>query len=236
MARSWQIAISRYGECLLAALGLSLALLVPALAAEMRVVDGDTLANGATRYRLYGIDAPEAGQSCQSKAGGTWPCGQQAIALMQSLVIGKDVTCDNRGQDEYGRTLAVCNAGGVEIDGAMVDAGMAWSFRKYAHDYDAREDAARAKGIGVWQAATEAPWDYRADRWKVAQQEAPNGCPIKGNINAKGERIYEAPWSPWYSRTKVSPEKGERWFCSEADAIKAGWRAPELGTTDPEEK
>ncbi len=32
--------------------------------------------------------------------------------------------------------------------------------------------------------------------------------------------------NPWYSRTKVSVEKGERWFCSEREALDAGWRAP----------
>lgn len=201
----------------------------PAAAEQLHVVDGDTLTDGAVTFRLFGIDAPEAGQECASKDGGTWPCGREATALMRSLVSGKDVRCDNRGQDEYGRTLSVCYVGDLDIDGAMIDAGLAWSFRKYAHDYDAKENGARAKRIGVWQAATEAPWDYRADRWKVAEQMAPKGCPIKGNINNKGERIYHAPWSPWYSRTKVSLEKGERWFCDEGEAIRAGWRAPIWG-------
>ncbi|MEO0830789.1 MAG: thermonuclease family protein, partial [Pseudomonadota bacterium] len=29
-----------------------------------------------------------------------------------------------------------------------------------------------------------------------------------------------------YSRTFVNEAKGERWFCSEGDAVAAGWRAP----------
>jgi hypothetical protein len=32
------------------------------------------------------------------------------------------------------------------------------------------------------------------------------------------------PWSPWYGKVKVEPLKGEQWFCSEADAAKAGFR------------
>ena len=51
------------------------------------------------------------------------------------------------------------------------------------------------------------------------------GCPIKGTISKNG-RIYHAPWPPWYKRTKVSLNKGERWFCSEREALDAGWRAP----------
>jgi hypothetical protein len=30
-------------------------------------------------------------------------------------------------------------------------------------------------------------------------------------------------------QAKVSVKKGERWFCSEAEALKAGWRAPYWG-------
>ena len=92
---------------------------------------------------------------------------------------------------------------------------MAWAFRRYGNAYDDIEDRTRPTGIGIWQADTEAPWDYRAKRWNVGEQEAPDGCPIKGNINRQGERIYHAPWSPWYSRTKVSVEQGEKWFCDE---------------------
>jgi endonuclease YncB( thermonuclease family) len=216
------------------ALILALLIATPAAAGTFRVTDGDTITDGMTIYRLFGIDAPEAGQKCASADGGTWPCGKEAIKLMKALVLGKDVTCDGRGLEEYGRTLSVCHAAGVDINAAMIEAGLAWSFRKFAHDYDAPEDAARAKGIGIWQAATETPWDYRAERWKVAVQVAPEGCPIKGNIDPHGVRIYHAPWSPWYSRTKVSVEKGERWFCTEAEAIKAGWRAPEWGAVAAE--
>ncbi len=51
-------------------------------------------------------------------------------------------------------------------------------------------------------------------------------CLIKGNINRHGERIYHVPGSRWYSRTIITPAKGERWFCSEREAIAAGWRPP----------
>ena len=60
---------------------------------------------------------------------------------------------------------------------------------------------------------------------KVAEQVAPKGCAIKGDISRAGERIYHAPWLPWCKRTKVSIEEGKRWFCSEREALNAGWRA-----------
>ena len=201
---------------------------VGAAADDIKVVDGDTIKIGATTYRLHGIDAPEAGQRCSTSGTGEWSCGREAIGALEAMVLDREVVCDDRGTDDYDRTIAVCFADGEDVNAAMVDAGLAWAFRRFSLDYAPNEDRARAAGVGVWRAPTQAPWDYRARRWEVAAQEAPEGCPIKGNISRNG-RIYHAPWSPWYTRTKLSVEKGERWFCSEAEALEAGWRAPLWG-------
>lgn len=198
------------------------------VAATQRVIDGDTLELNGIVYRLHGVDAPEAGQKCSKPNGKPWNCGKAAISALEELVLGKAVECDDRGQDGYGRTIAVCKVGTEDINATMVAAGNAWAFRKYSSDYVDLEERAYEKRIGVWQADTQTPWDYRAEKWAVGQQEAPDGCPIKGNISENGH-IYHTPWSPWYKRTKVSVEQGERWFCDEAEAIKAGWRAPYWG-------
>ncbi|ABC90804.1 hypothetical conserved protein [Rhizobium etli CFN 42] len=51
------------------------------------------------------------------------------------------------------------------------------------------------------------------------------GCNIKGNISiGSGERIYHMPGQEFYLETRISPQYGERWFCSEAEARAAGWR------------
>jgi hypothetical protein len=49
-------------------------------------------------------------------------------------------------------------------------------------------------------------------------------CDIKGNLSTTGERIYHMPGQRYYDATRISPSRGERWFCSEADARRAGWR------------
>jgi hypothetical protein len=99
------------------------------------------------------------------------------------------------------------------------------------------EEAARAEARGIWQAPTEAPWDWRRQRSgsaiasttarpKFASAEAAQRtCAIKGNINSVGVRIYHTPASPWYAQTTVKESRGQRWFCSEAEARAAGWRA-----------
>ncbi|WP_459179038.1 thermonuclease family protein [Sinorhizobium medicae] len=212
--------------CLFKALLLSCSL---ASAAEtLQVVDGDTMDVAGVRYRLHGIDAAEAGQKCPNDRGGNWPCGQAAIAALEELVKDRQVHCDDRGSDDYGRTIAVCFANGRDINHEMVASGLAWAFRKYSEDYVDTEDQARQLKTGIWQAPTQPAWEYRSEKWAVAQQTAPSGCPIKGNIS-KGGKIYHAPWSPWYAKTKVSVAQGEQWFCNEAEAVKAGWRAPYWG-------
>jgi len=47
---------------------------------------------------------------------------------------------------------------------------------------------------------------------------------IKGNINSSGEKIYHVPGGEYYDKTVIDESKGERWFCSEAEAQSAGWR------------
>ena len=55
----------------------------------------------------------------------------------------------------------------------------------------------------------------------------PSPCPIKGNISFNmGDKIYHVPGSEFYATTVVEPEKGERMFCTEAEAQAAGFRAP----------
>jgi hypothetical protein len=50
-------------------------------------------------------------------------------------------------------------------------------------------------------------------------------CTIKGNVSINtGERIYHVPGQRRYAETRISPQYGERWFCSEDDARAAGWR------------
>lgn len=46
---------------------------------------------------------------------------------------------------------------------------------------------------------------------------------IKGNISASGEKIYHVQGGANYTSTKIDKE-GESWFCSEEEAVEAGFR------------
>lgn len=52
-----------------------------------------------------------------------------------------------------------------------------------------------------------------------------SGCNVKGNISRNtGVRIYHVPGQKYYHETRISMMYGERWFCSEEEARRAGWR------------
>ena len=57
-------------------------------------------------------------------------------------------------------------------------------------------------------------------------RKGPAGCTIKGNISSSGERIYHITGGQYYDRTKINTAKGERWFCSEAEAVSRPYGLP----------
>ena len=119
----------------------------PAIAGDVRIVDGDTLALHGVRVRLAGIDAPETGTAC----GACEACGPTATAAPADLVGGGPVVCAPIGVDRYGRLVARCRAGGVDLATAMVAAGWARDWPAYSGGaYAAAEAAARAAGRGIW--------------------------------------------------------------------------------------
>ena len=187
------------------------------------VIDGDTLSIGHQRIRLEGIDAPETSQTCPGRWFGTWACGKAATRALADLVEGHEVVCRSAGNDKYGRMLGQCEAAGRDINAEMVRSGYAWAFVKYSSTYVGQEAEARRMKLGIWQADAEPAWAFREKRWQSAESETPAGCAIKGNITNRG-RIYHMPWSPWYAKVKIDASHGERWFCSESEALAAGWR------------
>src|SRR3546814_1788118 len=114
---------SRYGSGMrptITAAFLHLAL--PASAQQVsgpaRAADGDSLDLSGISVRLFGVDAPELAQSCE-RGGASWPCGKQAASKLASLVAGTSVVCEQKDIDDYGRIVATCRAGSVDLGGAI---------------------------------------------------------------------------------------------------------------------
>ena len=127
-------------------------------AAAQTITDGDTLKLNGTTYRLWGIDAPETKQACPDG----WPAGRLAATHLQSLIAGRNVICERRDTDRYGRTVAVCRAGGEDLGAIMVRDGYAWAFVRYSGDYDDQEERAKAARSGVHGHGCAPAWEWRA--------------------------------------------------------------------------
>ncbi|MFD1911740.1 thermonuclease family protein [Halodurantibacterium flavum] len=213
---------------------LFILMLMPCLAAAQtvqgtaRVVDGDTLAIGQERIRLFAIDAPEIGQQCDTPAG-SWACGRWSRDVMAGLVGGRSVTCQGIERDRYDRLVARCEAGGQDLGAAMVLQGAALAYTRYGFDYEEHEKSAAIAGAGIWRGTFEEPETLRAasrqsaGAGSAAGAGSGGGCNIKGNISGSG-RIYHMPGQEYYDRTVIDTRQGERWFCSPAEAEAAGWR------------
>lgn len=125
------------------------------------VTDGDTITvlfNKETiEVRLVGIDAPEFGQSYDTKA-------KHALSEM---TLGRTVTVKKTGTDKYGRTLGIAIVGDLDANAKMVEDGWAWYYDRYNDEgrLSRLEIAARNAKRGLWADDTPiAPWDYRASQ------------------------------------------------------------------------
>ncbi|MDA7787938.1 thermonuclease family protein [Sphingomonadaceae bacterium] len=218
----------------------------PAIASEQRIsgtakaIDGDTLAFPNVRVRLIGIDAPEAKQDCL-KDQQNWQCGQEARALLARLIQGQQIECRSSGEDVYGRLLAKCSRQGLDLGLTMIEAGMAVTVANSPQSYVRAEEIQQAHKTGIWATTFERPSKWRAANSAPQQVVEPVqtptrrarppsfqiertyrnqfGCAIKGNRNRRGEWIYHLPGRPYYNQTRP-----EELFCTEAEAIRAGYR------------
>jgi endonuclease YncB( thermonuclease family) len=115
------------------------------------VADGDTITlldsnRQRHRIRLAGIDAPEKGQ----------PFGLRSKQHLSELAFGKDEKADCYKVDRYGRDVCNVYVNGKDLGLAQLDAGLAWWYRKYAHEqhpkdwieYETAEDRAAEIGLG----------------------------------------------------------------------------------------
>ncbi len=195
------------------------------VAGHARLLDGDTIEISGQVVRLHGIDAPETSQRCFDSRNHDYACGVEALDGLRTLIGKAQVTCTGDEHDRYGRLIATCTARGRSLNRTMVARGHAVAFRRFTDRYLAEELEAFKAGRGIWRGQFERPYLERERRWSDAAQVAPDGCPIKGNISNRG-RIYHTPYSQYYQKTRINTAKGERWFCTEAEAIAAGWRAP----------
>ena len=135
---------------------------------RVKVIDGDSLEIDGREIRLHGIDAPEARQVCGDKSGQPWRCGRSATRELRKLIDDGEVTCTGDGVDRYGRLVARCSRGGVDLNGAMVARGLAIARTEHTSRYAGIEAVARQSRLGIWAGRFDRPriWRERHGRPK----------------------------------------------------------------------
>ena len=66
--------------------------------------------------------------------------------------------------EQYGRTIGMVFIDSVNVNEALLQAGLAWHYKKYDKnpDWAKMEDDARRNRVGLWaEDAPIAPWDFR---------------------------------------------------------------------------
>ncbi len=187
-------------------------------------ITGDTLRISNRVVRLYGIEAPSLHQTCKNHRSRSWRCGRAARQALRRLVRRRTLTCERNGTTENGQAIVKCaSRKHADLAQSLVRNGHVFAENSFANPYGEAESAAREKNKGIWRGKALRPAEYRTEKWNAAKKASPNGCPIKGRVLRSG-RKYVLPWSPNYRRVKVRDNRGERWFCSEDEALAAGWK------------
>jgi micrococcal nuclease len=168
------------------------------------VIDGDTFVTTEKQYiRLDSVNAPEL-EYC---------LGKESKAELEKLVLHKKVYLKVSYIDGMRLIASVYTTQG-NVGAKMLEKGMATFADKSTQKQPGLLEVsqkAREKGIGVYSN-------------KCTQETNPIApkCNIKGNIR-EGVKYYRFPNCYYYNHTTMELYKGDKWFCTEAEAKKEGF-------------
>jgi len=196
----------------------------------VRVIDGDTIAvliDGAEcTIRYIGINTPETVDPRKPVE-----CyGREASQRNRELVEGQTVELekDVSETDQYDRLLRYVWVDGTMVNAILVGEGYAAVVTyppdvKYQELFLDLEREAREAGRGLWTGCFGPSPTVEGER--ICDYSGTSEPVIKGNISkTTGEKIYHVPGGEFYDKTVIDEAAGERWFCTEQEAIEAGWR------------
>jgi len=201
----------------------------------VKVVDGDTIdvsLDGKTeRIRLIGINTPETVDPRKPVE-----CfGKEASDKAKALLSGKKVYLEadliSGERDKYNRLLRyVFLEDGTSFNLMMIKEGYAYEYTydvpyKYQTEFKEAQKEAMAAKAGLWGDLCKGLSAITTTSSStVPAATGPNGCSIKGNIGSTKEKIYHVIGCGSYAKTTIEESKGEKWFCTEKEAVDAGWR------------
>ena len=202
----------------------------------LSVVDGDTIRidyyGKEELVRLIGINTPEVDGPYTEKE-----CyGDESSAFAKTKLSGQWVTIEadstQGDRDKYDRLLRYVVLEGEDFGKLSISQGYAFEYtynNPYLkqNEYKVAQEEAKNAGRGLWRGCVDSldTANESAEQKTDHVYSEEGDCNIKGNISiSTGEKIYHVPGQEYYEETVISPEYGERWFCSEEEAMAAGWR------------
>lgn len=129
-----------------------------------RIISGDTFEVGGRYFRLFGISAPIANQTCADGKGRSYRCGKTAALWLKEWIDGEELECHVIQQDTTGNMVGTCALGEYDIGAALVNAGWAVANPKYADAYAIYviyEEQAQRNKRGLWEGQFYRPWDWQ---------------------------------------------------------------------------
>lgn len=162
--------------------------LLPSIYGAVKVLNGDTIQLNGRLVRFYAIDAPESNQLCADKYGSSYHCGKKSARWLKKWLGKNTIECKVVEQNKKGHIVGICNFGPYDIAAALVNAGWAVSYDKYATVYKPYEIQAQEAKRGLWQGRFYMPWD-----WREQQSQKPK---IKVLMPKKKKK--PTPFSPVY--------------------------------------
>lgn len=128
------------------------------------VLEGDTIEINGQVIRLHGIDAPQHRQTCRDRRGAVYRCGLKSKTALDLFLWSNEITCRILSSDKYGRKLANCSLGQVDVADWLVRQGHALAFKKYSYVYINAENEAKKAKRGLWSGKFRMPWEWRDQR------------------------------------------------------------------------
>jgi endonuclease YncB( thermonuclease family) len=129
---------------------------------RFQVVDGETVRFGSQFVRLFGIDAPKKGETCDD---GQWHPAPLAKKALEDFIAGRPVICKQVDFDTGNkRPVAQCFAGDDDLQALMVSAGWARSVGRYRDRYAPEEREAVGRKLGMHGHRCLPPSEWRAQR------------------------------------------------------------------------
>jgi endonuclease YncB( thermonuclease family) len=118
-------------------------------AADIRVVDSNTVVLGNRTIQLAGVRTVPRDAVCEATGGVRFDCGAAAAAALATMLRDSPIDCALNGSSQGGRPLAICSSGGREINTAIIAAGWARAEPGRTALTEA-EHRARAEKRGLW--------------------------------------------------------------------------------------